>query len=198
MTDPDCMSRRQLQSLHLAGTVVLPTPFPEVGTLCFRPGALKYGTGASEPVDLLVVEHEQSNRLTVLRTVRLQDVAAVMFCRALPPALGADGEWRFGPEVVAALEDRSNRNDASLLRGIVYVREQAPVLMQVEVGMTAAESAEYYPPVVGERTDAHYNLAPGMKVQDCHRGVGCQRSYLLQSDCHRFERDCHFDRRQPG
>jgi hypothetical protein len=28
--------------------------------------------------------------------------------------------------------------------------------MQVEVSMTAAESAEYYPPVIRERGDAHY------------------------------------------
>ena len=47
------------------------------------------------------------------------------------------------------------------LVGTVFVRETTPVLMQVEVSMTAAESAEYYPPVVRDRSDVHYAMTAG-------------------------------------
>jgi hypothetical protein len=157
---PETFSRRQLRSFHLAGTVALPSPFPETARLSLRPCGLAYGPKVGAD-DLVVIEHEQSNRVTVARSVRLADVAAVLFSRPLPPVRAGEGEWNFGPEVAVALEERAALSDPALLEGIAYVRESAPVLMQVEVGMAAAESAEFYPPAVGERTDEHYDLTAG-------------------------------------
>jgi hypothetical protein len=164
---PEPLTRRQLRSFHLSGTVALPSPFPEVGRLALRPAGLEYGAGGDGTVEAVVIEHEQSHRVTISRTVRLADVAAVLFSRPLPPVLAGDGEWCFGPEVTAALEERAGLGDPALLEGIAYVRESAPVLMQVEVGMTAAASAEYYPPAVGERTDAHYDLDGARDLIGC-------------------------------
>jgi hypothetical protein len=165
MPNPQAFARRQLRAFSLAGTVPVPSPFPEVGRLVLVPGGLAYGETGGPPVqeDLVVIEHLQSNRLLIRRSVLLRDVAAVVFV-----PVDKDDHWFFGPEVGKELEARSNSNRDDLLTGIAYVREQAPVLMQVEVGMTAAESAEYYPPVVGERTDAHYTLQAGaLGALDC-------------------------------
>jgi hypothetical protein len=155
------LSPRQLVAFHVPGTVPFPSPFPEMGTISLLPRALVYRESSDDPgQDLVLIEHVQSNRVTILRRVRLDDVAVVMFSSSD----ATQGVWFVGPQVARALRERSNGNDASLMRGIAYVHERAPVLMQVEVGMTAAESAEYYPPVVGERSDAHYHLqtAAGM------------------------------------
>lgn len=167
MPNPQAFARRQLRSFALAGTVPIPCPFPEVGKLSLVPGGLVYGK-TREPAqeDVVVIEHLQSNRLLVRRSVLLRDVAAVVF---LP--IDRDDSWFFGPEIGKELEARANCNRDDLLLGIAYAREHAPVLMQVEVGMTAAESAEYYPPVVGERTDDHYSLQAGRPGgYDCETG----------------------------
>jgi hypothetical protein len=165
MPNPQAFARRQLRAFALAGTVPVPSPFPELGKILLVPGGLVYDK-TREPVreDVVVIEHLQSNRVLIRRTVLLRDVAAVVFA-----PIDKDDNWFFGPEIGKELEARSNANRDDLLMGIAYAREQAPVLMQAEVGMTAAESAEYYPPVCGERTDAHYTLQAGM-----HGGFDCE------------------------
>jgi hypothetical protein len=158
--------RHQLRSFHLAGTVALPSPFPEVGRLSLVPGGVSYHSAKGDcDLDLVAVEHCQSNRVTITRYVALGDVTAVLF--AVSPTHFSDKDWYFGPEIVAQLETRSSTNAPTVCMGIVYVREQAPILMRVEVGMTAAESAEYYPPVVGERSDSHYALTQPPWPKDC-------------------------------
>jgi hypothetical protein len=180
MPNPQAFARRQLRSFALAGTVPVPTPFPEVGKLSLVPGGLVYGK-TREPFqeDVVVIEHLQSNRVLVRRSVLLRDLAAVVF---LP--IDRDDSWFFGPEIGKELEARSNCNRDDLLLGIAYAREHAPVLMQVEVGMTAAESAEYYPPVVGERTDDHYSLQAGHPGGfDCDTGKPHPAGRLGALDC---------------
>jgi hypothetical protein len=150
--------------LALAGTVPVPTPYPEVGRLSLVPGGLVYDrTREQVQEDLVVIEHLQSNRVLVRRSLLLRDLAAVVF---VPVDRGEN--WFFGPEIGKELAARSNSNRDDLLMGIAYAREQAPVLLEVEVGMTAAESAEYYPPAVGEPTDDHYTLEAGRPgMLDC-------------------------------
>lgn len=97
----------------------------------------------------------------------MDDVSAVLLVD--DGNVGLDvGQWLVGSagqhELVAMLRKSKTRN----VEGIAYVREHAQVLMRVETGMTAAESSEYYPPTVSERTDSHYQL---------------QRSSLLGSSC---------------
>jgi hypothetical protein len=165
------LSRRQLRALHLAGTVPVPSPYPEVGRISLRPGALGYEcAGEGTAGDLVAVEHRQTSRVTVTRLVRLEDVAALVLLRRARRCRRA-AVWYYGPEIRVVLEEQCNANAPGLVTGIVYVRESAQVVMQVEVGMTAAESAEYYPPVVGERSDAHYGL--GTWPVDCDYAKDC-------------------------
>jgi hypothetical protein len=175
MPHPPPFDRAQMRSFHLAGTVAIPTPFPEVGTLRLRPSALAYQGGDEMFADDLVdIEHVQSHRLVIVRTVRLSDVAAVLLGECVNPIDLSAARWYFGPEVGEVLEARANDNTPGLMMGIAYVRESAPVLMRVEVGMTAAESVEYYPPVLGERSDDHYRLSgAGRKAKDCDPCGGC-------------------------
>jgi hypothetical protein len=196
---PQPFARFQLRSFALAGTVPVPSPFPEVGRITLVPGGLVYGRMAGEPVreDLVVIDHAQSNRLLVRRRVLLRDVAAVVFA----PLDACEDNWYFGPEIGGELGARAKQGRDDLLLGIAYVREQAPVLMQVEVGMTAAESAEYYPPPVGEATDDHYALqAVALGTLDCDT-VKPHPARFMPRDCDavrrpRGPRDC--ERFRPG
>jgi hypothetical protein len=173
MSSAPTFGRQQLRLYQLAGTVALPSPYPELGRLSLIPGGLKYGDDdEGDGIDLVAVEHRQSSRVTITRYVALDDVKAVLFTTGACPAQLADGDWYFGPEVARTLEARSNDNDPSLCMGILYARESAPVIMRVEAGMTAAESAEYYPPVVGERSDAHYIFSKKV-ITDCSAGYPC-------------------------
>ena len=73
-----------------------------------------------------------------------------------------NGVWFEGK----VLEDKlSDLLDTGVLNGIIYVREHAQSLLEVEAGMTAAESAEYYPPLPDDRSVNHYNMSlPGKSV----------------------------------
>ncbi len=182
MSRQQMLDRWQLRSLSLSGTVALPSPYPELGKISLQPGGVIYhgAKGESAQEDLVVIEHVQSNRVTITRRVFLQDVRAVAFW----PLDATPNNWFFGPEIARELRARTNANNCELMMGIAYVRESASVLMEVEVGMTAAESAEYYPPVL-ERSDAHYEMRP--HITDCHGGgCGCHRpkEYLARMPCH--------------
>jgi hypothetical protein len=98
--------------------------------------------------------------------VRLRDIAAV-FVPADPEAVDLErGLWISADDLVsraleviesrieaASDEDSQHSPTATLLDApaIVFLPETAQVLMQVEVGLTAAESVEYYPPMPGDR-----------------------------------------------
>jgi hypothetical protein len=146
------------RAMYLSGTVTIPSPFPEVGQLSLQ--RLTSATPSKQRVahkDFLCIEHIQSHRLMVARFVALDDVSAVLLVENGDVGMD-DGRWLVGSagqhELLAKLRKAKSRR----IEGIAYVREHAQVLMRVETGMTAAESSEYYPPNVGERTDAHYQL----------------------------------------
>jgi hypothetical protein len=172
MSSDAVFQRHQLRSFHLAGTVALPSPYPEVGYLFLVSGGLHYQSAKSKlpSLDLVAIEHCQSNRVTITRYVALHDVMAVLLSGCPNP--DSDRDWYFGPEIAPQLEARSTVDASHLCVGIAYVREQAPILMKVEVGLTAAESAEYYPPVVGERSDVHYHFANPAAPKDCSHDSG--------------------------
>jgi hypothetical protein len=190
MAKYQALDRRQLRSLSLAGTVALPSPFPELGKISLQAGGVVYqgGQGESPKEDLVVIEHVQSNRVTLTRRVFLRDVMAVAFA----PIDESTNNWFFGPEIARELRARSSDNKPELMEGIAYVREDAPVLMEVEVSMTAAESADFYPPVP-ERADDDYLL---------HVGAHCHREKCCPRICHYPEMKgaltpCHKPKRSP-
>lgn len=158
------LSARQTRAMSLAGTVAIPQTFPQLGRLSIVPNSSRGRPGETEVGrDLLVVEHEISPKLTISRTFFLDDVAAV-FVPSDPAKVDfEDGTWLMAGDMAAGWP-ADKRSPPAATRGIAYVREYAATLMQVEVGMTAAESAEYYPPLPNDRTVDHYRFEP-LKAQ---------------------------------
>ena len=162
-------SRDQLRAFFLADTVPIPSPFPALGRISFELHAGEQRESAEKvALDTLRVEYRQSPRVMIARTVLVEDVQAVFVPEDGGNVDLLDGGWYFRPEIKSSLLACLSENLETT--GIVYVRESAPVLMQVEVGMTAAESAEYYPPLARERNDAHYCLT---RVATC----GCEDNW---------------------
>ncbi len=146
------------RAMYLSGTVTIPSPFPEVGRMSLQ--RLSSPTPSKRRAahkDFLCVEHTQSHRLMIARFVAMSDVSAVLLAEDGKVSNG-HGQWLVGAagqhELVALLR----KSKTGIVDGIAYIREHAQVLMRVETGMTAAESSEYYPPTVSERTDSHYQL----------------------------------------
>jgi hypothetical protein len=143
--------------MSLAGTVAVPQTFPQLARLSIVANSPKRRSPEGQAGRyLLLVEHEISPKLTITRTFFLDQVAAV-FIPADPTKVDfEDGKWFVGDDLAAAARGKTS----GTALGIAYVRENAATLMQVEVGMTAAESAEYYPPLPHDRTVDHYRFEP--------------------------------------
>jgi len=152
------LSPEQFLAMQLAGTVALPSPSPATGSV-------EIATRTNAPGIYLRIVHRVSQKLTIIRYVSVDHVRAICTHWEVGEAAGAvkggAGKpplaicWacktpvEFGP----LLEQRLKAGKSGsfplpwLEDAIVYVPEQTPVLMQVDVGLTAAESAEYYPPL---------------------------------------------------
>ena len=60
------------------------------------------------------------------------------------------GTWLLGNEISAYLSGKDR------VLGIVFVAEAESTLLEVHAGMTAGESAQYYPPLPSDRSFNHY------------------------------------------
>jgi len=172
-------TREQQIALNLAGAVAVPTPCPATalvlavtdGKVAARVSRLLAGDRPS-PSNLrallrrvcLRVVHKISPRLSITRLIPIHEVRAV-FVPDNPDAASLDrGQWYLPEEVAhhaaSALAERYGRvgREADVevavfaCPGIVYLAEAAPLILQVEVSMTAAESVEYYPPLPHDRS----------------------------------------------
>ncbi|MHC4177713.1 MAG: hypothetical protein ACYSWU_09405 [Planctomycetota bacterium] len=133
-----------LAALFLPGTIALPSPFPSVGDVEIK----KDGEGAElrdgERGVLLTVRRRFEPSTEVCWTMLVERVSAILLTNGAE--LESDGaEWLFGPDV-AKLQSVKGTNPA---KGIVYVPENAPVLMRVEFGTTASESMDFPVPGLG-------------------------------------------------
>jgi len=147
-----------LHALHLAGTVSIPNPFPEPGWISLE--GLKSSRGKKRrEEDVLRVEHVHSNRMVVARRVRLDDVQVIHLADDPKNPSNLRDCWCVGRSGMSVWMKGLRKNRPHPLVGTVFVRETTPILMQVEVSMTAAESVEYYPPVLRERSDTHYCMS---------------------------------------
>lgn len=173
------LTREQQIALNLAGAVAVPTPRPATarvlavtdGKVTARIARLLGGDqpprsalrGLLRRVCLRVV-HRISPRLTITRLIPVHEVRAVFVPDDPDDAHLDRGRWYLPGEVAhqatSALAERYGQvgREAHVevavfaCPGIVYLAEAAPLLMQVEVSMTAAESAEYYPPLPHDRS----------------------------------------------
>jgi hypothetical protein len=158
-------NRSAAQSMLLAGTIPFPTIFPELGLLTYSESGIDLpgpARGGKKPT--LTVEQLLSPRLTIWRTFFVDDVAAVFLPNDEKLVKLVDGEWLLGGEV-------KTLKKSGPAKGIVYVRESAPTLLYMQVGMTAAESAEYYPPLPDDRSINHYRLSSSVEFAPV-RGCG--------------------------
>jgi hypothetical protein len=116
--------------IYTAGTVTLPPNYPEVGILAVSV------TGLKDPV--LSVEHRMAPNQLTRYILRRDDVSAIVIAKdgKLDPK---NDEWLLGD---AARSRELNEPENDYLYGIVYVREDVGVIMQVERGISAGEVHE--------------------------------------------------------
>ncbi len=115
---------------YLAGTVSIPIAFPEVIRI--------------ERVGDTIVATDTRPFWEVIRTIPIVDVAAV-FVAKCPDPDSVRRDWHDEKNWISA----DQLKEGVQVRGILYVREHAPVLMRADFGMIAAESAEYAPTAAG-------------------------------------------------
>ena len=151
----------QLRLMYLSGTVTIPPRLPDVADVTFTVLGKK---------DVIVATQKLSPKLVVKRTFFKADVASI-FIPSDPDNIDmTKGEW---------LEDKvlSKRVDECLdkdpFKGIVYVRENAQSILELQAGMTAAESAEYYPPLPDDRSVNHYDMDSDQGFYGRHGRPGC-------------------------
>ncbi len=151
------MDRERYRQLLLAGTVTFPATLPRVAELTLQsieqlpvtdPNGMKPGD------EWVIATERPSPRVTIVRSVLATEVRAVFLPK--DPAIfdWNQGTWLLETEVLPGL--RMQLNDTRRVYGILYVPEFSPTLLEVHTGMTAAESAQYYPPLPCDRSRDHY------------------------------------------
>ena len=139
----------RLRSMFLSGTVSIPPRFPDIADISFA--------YIGEKSQMLAVEvlSELSAKLTIKRTFFVDDVTCIFIPDDEAVVDLKKGKWYQGEEVQNKATSEKNK---TAIRGIVYVRENAQSLLDVQAGLTAAESAEYYPPLPDDRSVNHYSM----------------------------------------
>ena len=160
------MQRDEYLRMLLAGTVTFPATFPQVGQLKLSGESLPVMTGG-EAEPFLAVTESPSPKVQLTRRVSLRYVRAVFLPRELKNVDYSQGTWLLADELAAAV--KAGLHDSHNV-GIAFVCEDAPSLLEVSVGMTAAESIQYYPPLPGDRSYNHYN-AWNAESGECDPGV---------------------------
>ena len=160
-------------SLRVGPTV--PQKFPELAFISFtcRPSG---AVDSHDHFEFLYVEHVMNSKLRIRRWFSTRDVRAVFVPSDPAHVDHSCGHWFLGNEVFSALPTALENGDGSI-RGIVYVPEHARTLMQVEVGMTAAESVEYYPPLPDDRTADHYQFDQARELESSVGGPSYRPSW---------------------
>jgi hypothetical protein len=178
--------RRQALAKAVAGTVPIPLRRPELAKLALlrrradtfeSPAAVRY---------CLLIDQFISPHLSIRRTVDLGDVRAVFLPRSADDCDYERGSWFLEEEIGPALYRYRQQHGRAAL-GVAYLRENAATFMQVDVGLTAAESAEYYPPLATDDRHNHYEFRkPGvwsptecssswrLGPTECSASHGCQ------------------------
>jgi hypothetical protein len=130
--------------------VRLPSPPPATGTISIA----EFNATTLDPGSIVLrLNHKISDWLDLSRLIRLTDVRGIRARWELPSATNPHPGRTFkkAAEAMAAAVAflRANPNNPTWLEeAAVYVGELTSVVLVVEAAMSAAESAEYYPPTV--------------------------------------------------
>lgn len=135
-----------LRIMYLSGTVSIPPKLPDVADISFDRIGGKLVAKATQKV---------SAKLVITRTFLIEDVAS-LFVPNKPDAVDMDqGTW-MEDAVLRGFAQHSVGKPPE--KGIVFVREHAQSILEMKAGLTAAESAEYYPPLPDDRSVNHYDI----------------------------------------
>ncbi len=127
------LTGQDLVPLFVPGTTQLPWPFPAVGDVKVQKDGATFGR-SDPPGTLVIVSRQISPTLKVSWTVLAENVSALFEIDACELEHAKTKQWYFRPSVPnLGPEPR---------KGIVYVPEDAPVLMSVEMGGTASGSVD--------------------------------------------------------
>ena len=161
------MNRNDYRRMQLAGTITFPATQPRVALLSIETlDRLPIASpNPPEPVRSLVVTEHLSPKVTMRRTISLSEVRAVFIPNDPRVVNPEEGTWLLGPEIAQGVELITMSQGRAL--GVAYVPEASPTLLHVDAGLTAAESAQYYPPLPGDRSANPYDSGPvqGTPVQ---------------------------------
>lgn len=140
-------TEQQLRSMLLSGTVSIPPRFPDIAEISFSRNEGENGhffVTATQPL---------SPKVTIKRTFFAQDVMSFFVPHDPNQVDFKKGTWLEGQVLSDMLLDLL---DEPATKGIIYVREHAQSILEMEAGLTAAESAQYYPPLPEDRSVDHY------------------------------------------
>ncbi len=194
------MNKDQSIQLALAGTITFPATFPRTIEIVLNPIGSDHGSYGHRQNVLLVAIERPSPRVTIRRSLFVNDVRAVFIPRDLHAVDYRNGDWLIGDDIRAGIQIFLNRGQE--LRGIVFVAEQIPSLLEVSAGMTAAESSQYYPPLPSDRSVNHYDpyreVRTGQQVRpsDCESlSYGHEQAHIRAQghsnlDCEGWPLDC--------
>jgi hypothetical protein len=154
----------------MVGTIAIPSTFPELATIQSHVQARMVGGGALDNVLQII---ERRPQWTIVRTVSVRDVVAVFTTTETNPDK-TRREWLDAKNWITG--KRSIRAIKGPQTGIAYVYERARVIMNIEFGMTAADSIEYYPPVFPASS-------PGIPVSGCLPCCGPMQCEPMATSC---------------
>ncbi len=141
-----------LDVMYRSGTVSIPPRLPAVAEISFA----SVGKKKSDKRDIVIATQRVSPKLVITRTFFADDVMS-MFVPTDPKNVDMKtGKWYDGPTEMC--EQAGDRMKKGPVKAVIYVRENAQSKLEVEAGLTAAESAEYYPPLPDDRSANHYSM----------------------------------------
>ena len=136
---------KDLAPLFLPGTIAFPPPFPAVGELEIQEDGAEFEK--AEPCALVIVRRRVRPSTKVSWIILVDHVSAIVVTSSKGDELDpATARWHFGPSV----RRLKSPVEGKTLKGIVYVPEDAPVMMRLEFGQTASEIIDYPIPGVTE------------------------------------------------
>ena len=144
-------NEQQLRAMYLSGTVSIPPRFPDVAEISFS--RIEKNNGQV----FIVATQRLSPKLAITRTFFAEDVMSLFIPADSNQVNLEDGTWL---ESDALAEKVYQLMGKCPLKGIIYVREHAQSMLELEAGLTAAESAQYYPPLPEDRSVDHYSMNP--------------------------------------
>ncbi|MEO1524522.1 MAG: hypothetical protein AAFX06_03760 [Planctomycetota bacterium] len=183
------MNRNDYRRMQLAGTITFPATQPRVALLSIRTfDRLPIASpNPPTPVRALVVTEHLSPKVTMRRTISLEEVRAVFIPKDPRFINSEEGTWLLGPEIAQGVELITMSQGRAL--GIAYVPETSPTLMHVDAGLTAAESAQYYPPLPGDRSANPYDSGPVQGKREVRQPVKSSFQEIDELDSSMFPTD---------